>query len=192
MTVRRIALEVVTAEQSQAFRFGRPAQRAPHAPALRGACIVAERSGRATFFALEDYAGLWKELRRADEVITWNGNHVALLVLRRLYGAKYFPIERGHVSLAWGRHIDLCALIESERRLTHRISLAKAVKYTFGEEVRARPSGRSRKLAPDERIQRANTSAGRIMRLWRAYRSGDGLSLQGGPTLFHPDNAQKY
>lgn len=192
MTVRRIALEVVTAEQSQAFRFGRPAQRAPHAPALRGACIVSERSDRVTFFALEDYAGLWKELRRADEVITWNGNHVALLVLRRLYGAKYFPITRGHVGLAWGRHIDLCALIESERRLTHRISLAQAIKYTFGEEVRAEPARRSRKLAPDDRIQRANTSASRIMRLWRAYWSGDGLSLQGGPTLFHPDNAQKY
>ena len=192
MTVRRIALEVVTAEQSQAFRFGRPAQRAPHAPALRGAFLVAERSGRATFFALEDYAGLWKELRRADEVITWNGNHVALLVLRRLYGARHFPITREHVGLAWGRHIDLCAVIESERRLTHRISLAKAVKCTFGDDAGPPSPDRPRKPALGERIQRAHTAAERIMRLWRAYRSGDGLSLQGGPTLFHPGNAQKY
>lgn len=190
MTMKRIALEVDVAEMSQGFRFGRPAQRAPHAPALRGATLVDESSGRAKFFALEQYGELWTALRRADEVITWNGRHVALLVLRRLFGAQYFPIRREQVGLAWGRHIDLCAVIESERRLTHRISLAKAVQFTFGEEVQVRRPGR--RTAADERIRRCDTAAAQIMRLWRAYHAGDGLSLQGGPTLFHAENPHRF
>ncbi|MES2692521.1 MAG: hypothetical protein V4773_03540 [Verrucomicrobiota bacterium] len=186
--MRRIAVEVVAAEMGAAFRFGRLAQRAQAAPVLRGAWVREEGAAEATFFALENYAGLWTTLHRADEVITWNGNRGALLVLRRLFGAKYFPIRRDAVGLAWGTHIDLCAIIEAERRLTHRISLAKAIKLTFGEEVRERRA--LKKIAAEERIRRGRVTVDQVMKLWSAYRHGDGLSLQGGPVLFHPDNEQ--
>jgi hypothetical protein len=185
--MRRIIVEVAPAEMPLAFRFGRLAQRAPHAPPLRGAGVLDEASGEFEFFRLEQYHQLWRALRRADEVVTWNGNHVALLVLRRLFGAEHFPIRRNHVGVAWGEHIDVCELIERERRLTHRISLAKAIRFTFGERVaRHRPSGR---ICAEERVNRCRAATGQIFRLWQAYRFGDGLALQGGPTLFHPENS---
>lgn len=190
MTARRLAIEVVAAETDAAFRFGRPAQRASHAPVLRGAFVMGEESVQPDFYALEQYGELWKALRGADELITWNGNHFTLLVLRRLFGAKYFPITRQHVGLAWGGHVDLCEVIECERRLTHRISLAKAIKLNFGDEVR--PRGAVRQRGADERLRRGHDAVGQVMRLWKVYRHGEGLSLQGGPVLFHPENTQRF
>jgi hypothetical protein len=185
---KRIVLEVASGEMTLPFRHGRPAARARHAPLFRGASVCAIGSGQARYFSLEEYHGLWRVLREADEVITWNGNRVALLVLRKLYGAEYFPIRQSQVGLAWGTHTDLCDVIESEGDLTHRISLAKAIELTFGEKVGlCRQAGR---VPSEERVRRCNANAKQILGLWSAYHEGDGIALYGARTLFHPENRQ--
>jgi hypothetical protein len=188
MRTKRIIVEVAAGEMTLPFRFGRPAARARHAPLFRGASICDVASGQTRHFLLAQYRELWRMLREADEIVTWNGNRVALLVLRKLYGAEYFPIRQSEVGLAWGRHLDLCHVIESEGDLTHRISLAKAIELTFGEKPALdRPAAR---VAGEERARRCTAMAEQILRLWSAYHDGDGIALYGTRTLFHPENRQ--
>jgi hypothetical protein len=162
--------------------------RAAHAPLFRGASVCDVQSGAARYFALEHYRELWRVLRDADEIVTWNGNRVALLVLRKLYGAEHFPIRQDHVGMSWGTHIDLCDIIMREGDLTHRISLAKAIELSFGEKPALnRPAGR---ISGAERIRRCATTVEQIQRLWTAFHTGDGIALYGTRTLFHPENRQ--
>lgn len=182
----RVFLEVAPGELTLAFRMGRLAQRAAHAPMLRGAAVLEETSGEAVFFPLQNYHQLWRSLRSADEIVTWNGNRVALLVLHRLFGPEYFRIRKGTLQVAWAKHVDLCQIIERDGQLTHRISLSKAIKLTFGEQVAVRrPAAR---LSNDERRRRCLETVVQIRRLWNAYRDGEGIGLQNRAPLFHPNN----
>ena len=185
MKPRRIVVEVAATPIRLSFRFGRLARRAPHAPDFRGAAVVEASTGETSFYALENYEALWRELRRADEVVTWNGNRFSLLVLRKFFGAGYFPIKGQHVGLSWGAHLDLCEIVEQENRLSHRATLNKVLQVTFGETMRiGRPSG-SRSA---QRMARCHQVTSQVLRLWRAYREGEGVALEGGPVLFHPEN----
>src|SRR6185369_514755 len=112
MISRRIVLEVATSALPLSFRHGRLAARARHAPMLRGASVADAESGLVRFFSLDEYQELWRALRAADEIVTWNGNRVALLVLRQTFGAEHFPIRQAQVGVTWAGHCDLCALIE--------------------------------------------------------------------------------
>jgi hypothetical protein len=137
-------------------------------------------------YGVDDGKELWAKIRGADEIVTWNGSRVAMLVLRRIFGAEHFPIKKHHVGIRWGRHIDLCEVVEEERCFSSRISLSKAVELSFGEDVALRrPVGAGK---ADENEQRARQIVEYTYRLWRAYREGDGLVTAGGFTLFHPQN----
>lgn len=184
--MKRIVVEVATPSLPSSFRFGPPSIRARHAPILTGACVLELATDRTYEYLLPEYADLWTSLRQADEIITWNGNRGALLVLRRLFGAENFPITKHHVGISWGRHIDLCEVIEESRDFTVRVSLPKAIHLTLGERLKLkRPYGKAKS---QERMQRCRLMTKNIGRLWRAYHHGDGMVVAVGRPLFAVNN----
>jgi hypothetical protein len=76
---RRAFLDMACAEIGAAFRVGPASRRAVHAPLLRGAALYFEDT-KPAFYALEQYHDLWQELRRTDELVTWSGERLGLLV----------------------------------------------------------------------------------------------------------------
>jgi hypothetical protein len=96
-------------------------------------------------------------------------------------------MRQDRVGIAWGRHLDLCALIDRHCRPSQRSSLAKVIEVTFGEH--ARGTGRVRL---SECREHCLARVEQIRRLWHAYNTGDGIALPIGPTLYAPDNPNQY
>jgi hypothetical protein len=153
---------------------------------LKHACVHDPAGNGYYHFTLAEHAALWSLLRQARRIVTWNGNRVALLVLRRTFGAEHFPVRGQHVGLMWGEHVDLCAKIDVERYPSPPLSLAKVALLSLGEQVVIRgPSVRGRASA---RRHSCEIRAALVGRLWLAYHQGGGLAATPRPILFHPEN----
>ncbi|KAA0252811.1 MAG: hypothetical protein EDX89_16690 [Acidobacteria bacterium] len=124
-TNRRIAFDIETEPFSVAFKEATTlAERVRLAPRPRLACLYDGTTGRYRHFLPDNMPALVACLKRADEVISFNGKRFDLPVLRRHHGLTG-PVP------AHGQHTDLCEVLEDLAGF--RVSLNQAATMNLGE-----------------------------------------------------------
>src|ERR1700732_4207054 len=121
--IKRIFFDVETEVFTDHFRYARDvSSRLIHAPKMRVACAF--DGAEWMYFLPSEAMQLIAMLRRADEIVTFNGKAFDELVLRKHHGlAGNCPVK--------GKHVDLCAIIfEKEGR---GVSLHRLAQLNLGE-----------------------------------------------------------
>lgn len=123
--MKRIVFDIETEPFTEAFKKAESVRlRIKHAPRMRVACVFDESSSAYLYFGPQEAPALIRLLQSADEIVSFNGKHFDVLVLRRHFGLK------GRVPRK-GMHIDLCE--EMSARAAFRVSLDAAVRLNLSE-----------------------------------------------------------
>ena len=132
-----------------------------HAPKMRVACLYDEQTDLYKYFTVKEVKSLISYLKKADEVISFNGNIFDILVLRKHYSLK------GNIPIR-GKHIDMWEIFR--KRAGYWVGLDKAVKVNFNE--RKHTSGRKMKGFNIEKLKVAcRSDVDQTYRLWKLYKN---------------------
>jgi hypothetical protein len=160
--IKRICFDVETEAFTDHFRFARDTKsRLLHAPKMRVACAF--DGTQWMYFLPSDAAKLVALLRRADEIITFNGKAFDELVLRKHHELTgNCPVK--------GKHTYLCAIIfEMEGR---GVSLHRLAQTNLGETKHTR--GRSvANLDIEELKEACRSDVWQTYRLWELWSKGE-------------------
>lgn len=185
MSSHRVCFDVETEPFSDDFRNAKTLRaRLKTVPRMRVACVFSERDRKYRYFTPHRADELIEVLRRAEEVITFNGKAFDILVLRRHYGLK------GKLP----RHVDIHTLLTD--RAGFRVSLDLAAKLNLGESKHTK--GREMNSLDAAALRNAcKSDVQQTYRLWRLYTAGTlqipskrsfgGGDWRGGPGSFMPD-----
>jgi hypothetical protein len=162
-SVKRIVFDIETEPFTKAFQEAESIRaRTKLAPQMRLACTFDESRAVYRYFGPREGRSLIKQLQSADEVISFNGNHFDILVLRRHYGLK------GRVPHK-GRHTDLCEIMSAGAEF--RVSLDVAARLNLGEKKHT--DGRKMNaLRLDEIKLACQSDVCQTYRLFQRYISG--------------------
>jgi hypothetical protein len=159
--VTRLCLDIETELFTDHFRNARDTEtRTLHAPKMRVACVFDGTDWK--YFLPSEAAKLISMLRKADEIITFNGIGFDELVLRRHYRlAGNFPTK--------GKHIDLFAIIAKKE--DRWVSLHRLAQLNLGE--RKHTKGRAMASIDIEALKEAcRSDVWQTYRLWEMWRKG--------------------
>lgn len=126
--MKRIVFDIETEAFTKEFKDADPVRaRTRLAPRMRIACAFDESRSTYLYFGPRQGPALIRLLQSANEIVSFNGKHFDLLVLRRHCGLK------GRVPRK-GKHIDVCQ--EMSDRAGFRVSLDVAARLNLGERKR--------------------------------------------------------
>lgn len=161
--MKRIVFDVETEQFSAEFREATSDRvKTRLAPRMRVCCTYEEPSGRYRYFGPRQSSALVRLLQSADEIVSFNGKHFDVLVLRRHCGLKgRLPIK--------GRHIDLCEIMTGLAGFRIKLDLAVSLnlderKHTDGRKMDA--------LNPEDLELACRSDVCQTYRLYQRYLNG--------------------
>lgn len=156
-----IVLDLETYPFSDQFISSRSIkERTKYAPKMRIACIYDESARKYRFFKPEHSKSLIKILKRANEIVTFNGKEFDILVLRQHYGLKGRVPQKG-------KHTDIHEIMS--KRAGFRVSLNRAVGLNFNESKHT--SGRDiGKLNLSKLKTACRSDVRQTYKLWKCYK----------------------
>ena len=131
--IKRIVFDIETKQFTEEFNKEKDlAIKTKLSPKMRLACVYEEHTNKYFFYLPEDSKKLVEKIKKADQVISYNGNSFDYLVLRKHCGLpKDYPKNK--------QHVDLLELIE--KQFGYKVSLDKMAFVNLGEGKHT--SGRS-------------------------------------------------
>lgn len=161
--MKRLVFDIQSDSFSQSFlRADSEEHRELHAPELRVACVFDEPSRKLSFYTPGNADVLVSVLQAADEIVSFNGTALGLLVLRKHYGLP------GRVPRT-GRHVDLHTVMSEMSGFRVSLNLALQLnlnqsKHTDGGSI-AELNIRKLKIARKSDVRQ-------IYRLWQLWADG--------------------
>lgn len=121
--IKRVAFDIETIQFVEAFRNPKNERdKEKHLPKMRVACLYDEQTDSYKYFTVKEVKSFINHIKKADEVISYNGNNFDIPLLRKHYGL------RGNVPIK-GKHIDMWEIFR--RRAGYMVNLNEAVKVNF-------------------------------------------------------------
>lgn len=159
----RLVLDIETELINENFRAAATAAgRLRHAPKPRLACVYVEHLRRYRFFHHGQFKELLQLLRRAKEIITFNGKQFDFLVIRKHLGMKRDVFKRA-------RNTDVFEILH--KKAGFRVSLDAAARHNLNESKKYK--GIELATAPPTTVKDGCRSDVRqTYRLWKLYQSG--------------------
>jgi hypothetical protein len=180
--INRVVFDIETEPFSEEFRDAASNKdRIAYAPRMRVACAYEESRNRYTYYTDKQAAKLIELLRKADQIISFNGLGFDILVLERHYGLD------GPVPLN-GIHTDLCQEVSIHER---RMSLDRLAQINFGE--RKHTKGREMyKLDLEELKIACKSDVEHTYKLWKLYDEGELRYFKEGEGAVSIDPYSRY
>lgn len=131
--MRRLVFDIKTDSFSQSFLVAESEEeRIRHAPKLRAACVFDESTRKYSFYAEAGADNLVPVLQAADEIISFNGTGLDLVVLRKHYGLMG-PVPR------IGKHLDLHTIMSEMAGFPVSLNLATTLNLDQSKHTSDRP-----------------------------------------------------
>lgn len=137
-------------------------KRLEKAPKLKLACVLDSITGEHTFYQEKDVKSLVNDLRKADILISYNGNRFHFLILQKHYSLK------GKVPKN-GEHIDLCEVIKS--KVDFRVSLDAITRLNLNQK-RNSTGAKQAQFSLKKLEESCLSDVRQINELWKLHEKG--------------------